>query len=178
MAPPSTPTETSLLIAVSDLTAFTRSSAAVGTAVDLFRLMDEYAEWIGDLVSSSGGHVVKFIGDGVLMVWPAAQADDGIRALWRLRQEGDAWWAGRGFPACRHDIKAHVGTVAWGFLGVRDDKRPDLIGSAVNACFLLKGHGVVLSPQAFRALSPETRRLFKKHTPPVVYIPVDNPHRD
>ena len=124
MTPPSTPTETSLLIAVSDLTAFARSSAAVGTAVDLFRLMDEYADWIGDLVSNSGGHVVKFIGDGALMVWPAAQADDGIGALWRLRQEGDAWCAARGLSACRHDIKAHVGNVAWGLLGARDQKPP------------------------------------------------------
>ena len=53
-----------------------------------------------------------------------------------------------------------------------------MIGSAVNVCFLLKGHGFVLTPQAFRALRPESRRRFKKHTPPVVYIPVDDPHRD
>jgi hypothetical protein len=63
-------------------------------------------------------------------------------------------------------------------LGVRGDKRPDILGETVNACFLLKGRGVVLSPQAFRALGPALRRLFKKHTPPVTYIPATEPHRD
>lgn len=178
MSPSSSPAETTLLIGVSDLSGFTRATAGMGAACDLFRLMDEYAEWVGDLVAGSGGRVVKFIGDGVLMSWPVAAADAGVAALLRLRHEGDAWWAARGLAACRHDVKAHVGNVACGLLGVRDDKRPDLIGSGVNACFLLKGHGFVLSPQAFRALSPETRRHFKKHTPPVVYIPLDDPHRD
>jgi class 3 adenylate cyclase len=172
------PAETVLLIAVSDLTAFTRSVAAMGDAVRLFRLMDEYAEFVGDLVAASGGTVVKFIGDAVLMTWPAEQADAAVRALFRLRDEGDAWWAARGLPACRHGIKAHVGSVARGHLGVRGDKRPDVLGEAVNGCFLLKGHGLVVSPQAFRALGPEMRRLLKKHTPPVTYIPVDEPHRD
>jgi hypothetical protein len=37
---------------------------------------------------------------------------------------------------------------------------------------------MALSPQAFRKLEPETRKLFKKHTPPVTYIPVEERHRD
>jgi class 3 adenylate cyclase len=123
---------------------------------------------------------VKFIGDAVLMAWPADLADDGVRALFELREQGDAWWTAKGFPApvCRHMIKAHVGEAAWGLLGTVGDKRPDILGDAVNACFLLKGQGFVLSPAAFRRLQPETRRRLKKHTPPVTYIPVDAPHRD
>jgi len=169
-----------LLIAVSDLTTFSRSVSTAGTALDVFRLMDEYAEFVGELVEAAGGSIVKFIGDSVLMTWPPDQADDAVQALLRLREEGDAWWAAKGFPACRHGIRVHVGTVASGPLGVRGDKRPDIIGAEVNACFLLplKGRGLVLSPQAFRALGAETRRLLKKHTPPVTYIPVDDPHRE
>ena len=38
--------------------------------------------------------------------------------------------------------------------------------------------GFAMTPEAFRKLGPETRKLFKKHTPPVVYIPIEQPHRD
>jgi hypothetical protein len=33
-----------------------------------------------------------------------------------------------------------------------------------------------MTPPAFRALSPETRKMFKKHTPPVTYIALEDSH--
>jgi hypothetical protein len=44
--------------------------------------------------------------------------------------------------------------------------------------FLLKTQGFAITPEVFRKLTPETRKLFKKHTPPVTYIPIGHPHRD
>jgi len=65
-----------------------------------------------------------------------------------------------------------------GPLGTRDDKRRDVLGATVNTMFMLKTTGFAMTPEAFRKLAPETRKLFKKHTPPVVYIPTEQPHRD
>jgi hypothetical protein len=65
-----------------------------------------------------------------------------------------------------------------GPLGTRDDKKTDVLGSTVNTLFLLKVSGFALTPEAFRKLTPETRKLFKKHTPPVFYIPTTQLHRD
>jgi hypothetical protein len=45
----------------------------------------------------------------------------------------------------------------------------------VVTAFRLQAKTVSLSAEAFRALSPELRRSFKKHTPPVVYIPASDP---
>ena len=39
-------------------------------------------------------------------------------------------------------------------------------------------NGFTLTPQAFRQLNPDTRKLFKKHTPPVTYIPLEELHGD
>ena len=85
--------------------------------------------------------------------------------------------AGRGV-ACRQHIRIHFGPMCSGLLGTRDDKRLDIIGSTVNTMFMLKSTGFAMTPEAFRKLGPETRKLFKKHTPPVVYIPIEQPHRD
>jgi hypothetical protein len=48
------------------------------------------------------------------------------------------------------------------------------LGEAVNIASML-GRGehrgrLVISPQVFRKLSPETRKSFRKFTPPIVYV--------
>lgn len=61
-----------------------------------------------------------------------------------------------------------------GLFGPQGDKRFDVIGGQVNAAARLPTRGLALSVEAFRALSPSTRERFKKHTPPVTYIPVED----
>jgi len=58
-----------------------------------------------------------------------------------------------------------------------DDKRFDVFGHAVNIAALLTSDGLALTPQVFRRLTPQTRRHFKKHTPPISYISVEDRHR-
>jgi class 3 adenylate cyclase len=78
---------------------------------------------------------------------------------------------------CRHVVKAHFGRVCCGPIGTRDDKRFDVFGHAVNIAALLTSDGLALTPQVFRRLTPQTRRHFKKHTPPISYISVEDRHR-
>jgi hypothetical protein len=42
---------------------------------------------------------------------------------------------------------------------------------------MLDAPGVALSGEAFRKLGPEMRKRFKKHTPPITYIRVEDPRR-
>lgn len=63
-----------------------------------------------------------------------------------------------------------------GPIGTRNDKRLDVFGETVNIAAMLKANGIAITPQVFRKLEPETRKLFKKHTPPVTYIPVEERH--
>lgn len=75
---------------------------------------------------------------------------------------------------CRLTAKAHFGTAVAGPFGSAHAKRHDVIGKAVNTAIALEATGVTLSVSAFRKLSPAVRRRFKKHTPPVTYIRVED----
>ena len=122
---------------------------------------------------AAGGRVVKFIGDAGLLVFPAEHVDAGVLALFDLKQRVDEFMVGRGWP-CRLMAKAHFGTVAAGAFGARGDKRYDVLGKTVNTTARLESAGIALSADAFRQLSPETRKRFKKHTPPIAYIRLED----
>lgn len=158
-----------MLVAFTDLTGYRQLAAHERTAGELLALMNAYFEFLGDVVEPAGGTVVKCLGDAALLVFPLEQADAGVRALVRLKEEGDAWLNRQGLASTQL-IKAHVGPVACGPVGTRRAKHWDVYGEAVNIAALLPSTGLILSPEAFRQLQPETRKQFKKHTGQVVYI--------
>jgi len=164
------------LVACSDLTGYAKLSSKLPEE-DLFRFLSDYYEFVGDIITESGGRVIKFMGDAVLITFPDLHADSGVRSLFTLQADGDKFLARRGL-ACRHHIRAHFGPIHEGELGTRNDKRLDIVGSTVNTMFLLKASEFAITPEAFRKLKPETRSLFKKHTPPVTYIPSTHAHKD
>jgi len=167
--------EVCLLIAFVDLTGFSFMSTRVDD-LEVATVIDGFYRLVGERVAEAGGRVVKFMGDAALIVFGAADADRGVSALLALKDAADAYLAAARWD-CRAQIKAHVGDVIAGPFGPPGDLRFDVIGKAVNTTAMLDAAGVALSVEAFRALSPETRRRFKKHTWPVTYIRTEDPHR-
>lgn len=168
-------TEVPLLVV---FTSFTRFTAQVDRLEDaeVARVMAEYYALAGSAIRAAGGRVVKFIGDAMLAVFPADQVDAGARALLDLKDASDRFMADRGWD-CRLVVKAHFGPVAAGHFGADDDRRYDILGKTVNITVRLDSQGVALSAEAFRRLGPDMRRRFKKHTPPITYIRVEDKHR-
>jgi class 3 adenylate cyclase len=169
------PVERNLLVAFFDLTYYNRYAKTI-SALETFDLFAEFFEFVGEIVESSGGRVVKFIGDAGLIVFPEETVNAGVLALLDLKARGDAWLSERQVP-CRNIVKVHYGPVACGFLGTPSDRRFDVYGTTVNTAAMLNSNGFAASPQVFRKLDPEVRRSLKKHTPPVTYIPVEERHR-
>ena len=168
---PSARSEIPLLIAFADLTRFAAQSLRVSD-VALAATMDAFYQRVVARIDAAGGRVVKFIGDAALIVFAQADADRGVAALLDLKEDIDAFMSQSDWE-CRLMIKAHFGTAVVGpYAG-----RFDVLGKAVNAAALLDSPGVAISAEAFRKLSPELRRRFKKHTPPVTYIRTEDPHR-
>lgn len=165
--------ETALLVAFVDLTRFAIQSQRVADA-ELADTIDAYYEEVAAAVQEAGGRVVKFVGDGVLIAFPEGRVDQGVETLLALKDSVDASMARRGWE-CRLVAKAHFGHVIAGPFGAAGDKRPDVIGKTVNTAAMLDSTGVALSVAAFRKLGPALRRRFKKHTPPVTYIRVEDP---
>ena len=168
------PVETNLLVAFTDLTGFHKYTVAQ-TDKSVFSTMSSYFEFAGDIVEKSGGKVVKFMGDAILIVFPEERVNEGILALKTLKDQGNKWMESRNMPS-RHRIHAHFGQVVCGPIGSKSEKRFDVYGITVNTAALLKSNGLAITPQVFRKLKPDTRKLFKKHTPPVTYIPVEENH--
>ena len=168
--------ETPLLVVFADLTRFWAQSQRVDDA-ELADTLDAYYEQVGTAVRAAGGRVIKFFGDGVLIVFEERRVDAGVEMLLALKDAVDRSMAERGWE-CRLVAKAHFGTAIAGPFGVAGDKRHDVVGKTVNIAATLEATGVALSTAAFRKLSVATRKHFKKHTPPITYIRLeDRRHR-
>ncbi len=168
-------TETHLLVVFVDLTRFGIQSQRVDN-VAIADTLDGYYEQVGAAVRAGGGRVVKFIGDGILIVFDEDKVDRGVETLLDLKDAIDGWMAERRWE-CRLVAKAHFGPVVAGPFGEADGKRYDVAGKTVNTAALLDATGVTLSVAAFRRLGPALRRRFKKHTASVTYIRAEDPRR-
>lgn len=168
-------TEVPLLVAFTDFTRFAAQAARLEDA-KVARVIADYYELAGAALTEAGGRIVKFIGDATLAVFPADAADAGVLALLDLKEASDRFMAGQDWE-CRLIARVHFGPVIAGQFGTSSDKRYDVLGKTVNTAARLESTGVALSVEAFRQLGGETRRLFKKHTPPITYIRQEDSHR-
>ena len=168
-------TQVDALVSFFDLTAFARYARGLEPAA-LFGTMDAYYELAGDILEAAGGKVVKFIGDAGLVAFADERVNQGVLALVKLKDVGDAWWAERD-AHCKHVIKVHYGPVSCGYLGTRTDKRFDLFGETVNIAAMMQSNGFALSAQAFCQLDTETGKRFKEHMP-LTYVPLGEGHKD
>ncbi len=162
-----------LLIVFLDVTSFNRNSTH-RTDEEIAGLLDELYALISERTMAAGGRVVKYIGDGALLVWDPAIADQAVRALLSLLDDAHELFRRTGWDSTLK-IMAHAGPVVSGTFGTPESHQYDIIGKAVNIVATLETRTVSLSQAAFRTLGPETRQLLKKHTPPVVYIPAGDP---
>jgi class 3 adenylate cyclase len=166
--------ECDLLVSFFDLTQFSQYTNNKSNQ-EIFQFLSDYYEFAGDLIEGSGGRIVKFIGDSGLMIFSETNVDSGVLALKELKDQGDLWLSERGSP-CRNKVKVHFGPVFCGPVGTRSRKQFDVFGSTVGTAAVLGPHQFVITPQVFRKLDAGTRKIFKKHTPPVTYIPVKEHH--
>jgi class 3 adenylate cyclase len=167
--------EVPLLIAFADLLRFGVRSQRTDD-IELAETIDATTSTSRRPSRTPGGTVVKFLGDAALITFPEDAVDRGIEPLLALKESVDELMARRGW-ACRLAIKVHFGTAVAGPYGAAGNKRYGLIGRAVNIAATLEGSGVTLSVDAFRKLGPSVRVRFRKHTPPITYIRIEDPRR-
>jgi class 3 adenylate cyclase len=150
-----------LVILAADLAGFTRLVGRTD-AEALARMLDAWYHASSTCIVAHGGRVVKFMGDGVLAVFPedaaVAAVDCGLALLRHPEIPG----------ALRMGANLHMAQVAEGELGPQ--QRYDVVGIGVNHTFLLgRGPGLRLSEPVYRQLPPERRTPWQKHRPPAIY---------
>lgn len=165
--------EVSRIIAFIDIAGYTPNARKRSNA-ELAAFHDGFYSIVAQAATASGGRVVKYLGDGALLTWPDTGADSAVKAMLGLRNAARRWMGERGWHTDLV-VKVHAGDVVEGPFGPPEDRRHDVIGDAVAVTARLDTRSFAISAEAFRRLAPLTRQLFKKHTPPVVYLPTDDP---
>ena len=98
-----TRSETTLLIAFTDLTRAAAQSLRQDDA-ETAEVFDTYYERLAAAVDAAGGTIVKFIGDGALIIFPEQLVDQGVGVLLDLKNSIDEFMVERGwecrFTAC------------------------------------------------------------------------------
>ena len=150
-----------------DLKGFTTLAEHLDPDV-LVRVLNGYFERMSRTITDHRGHVAKFIGDGILALFGALEANpwqtnDAAHAALAMRAalaDYNATLAADGLPALAMGVGIHRGTVVAGVIGSAELIEYGVIGSAVNLAArvqeLTRAHAVdVLVTAAVRdALDP------------------------
>jgi class 3 adenylate cyclase len=107
------------------------------------------------VIEQAGGKIVKFIGDAIFIIFPHYLAKKGIKALQDLKEKVDDFFKNEGVECVLH-VKAHIGSVTYGRVGMKDNKHFDVFGHEVNVAALLSRGGFVLSSKLEEIVSSES----------------------
>jgi adenylate cyclase len=154
----------------SDLIGFTRLSDTLSPDVVL-ALLNDYAEAQVEEIEAHGGHVLKFMGDGILAIFPdddttraCKQALDAAGNLRRRIAALNERRQAAGLPVTDTHLALHVGELLYGNLG--SPRRLDftVLGSAVNEAARIESlcgslEQTVIVSWAFAEVAGEARSL-------------------
>jgi adenylate cyclase len=171
----------------SDLRGFTALNERL-PPTEMLELLNAYFETVGDALARHDGEILKFIGDGVMAIFPVidamflpditAGAYDAAREAHAEFAEINAGRAEAGRRAIRFGVGLHVGMVTFGNIGTRDRLDFTVIGPAVNRCSRMEGMtkalGVsTIASSEFKALCPRPLRPLGAHRLRGVERPVE-----
>ena len=129
-----------------DLRDFTALSEATEPTV-VIAALDAWFDRVAGAVHAFGGEVLKFIGDGVLAIFPvtgtpAEACEAALRAVTAIRAgmaHLDATRLTQGLPPLPFGAALHFGDMLWGNIGAADRLDFTAIGPAVNLVSRLEG---------------------------------------
>lgn len=139
----------SAAILIADLRGFTALTERED-AVRVVGLLDESLEAIGTAVAQHGGEVLKFLGDGLLAIFPFTDEPESAARVCAAALEAaeqaldqtaclNAERQGRGDPVLELDVVLHAGEVVYGNVGASRRLDFTVIGSAVNEASRMEG---------------------------------------
>ncbi len=171
----------------SDLRDFTGMNERLPPA-EVLELLNNYLQLVGDALTTNGGEILKFIGDGVMAYFPAEDAlflpmvtGQALAAARRLISDIEAANEARatgGREPVRFGVGLHVGDVTFGNVGTEDRLDFTVIGPAVNRASRLEGMtkalGVrVCASAEFNEVCQEPMKSLGKHRLRGVPAPVE-----
>ena len=134
------------VLLAADLRDFTALSEATEPEA-MISALDAWFDRVAGAVHAFGGEVLKFIGDGVLAIFPVTGApsepcEAALRAVIAARAgmaHLDAMRQAQGLPSLPFGVALHLGEMLWGNVGAADRLDFTAIGPAVNLVSRLEG---------------------------------------
>ncbi|MCP4400196.1 MAG: adenylate/guanylate cyclase domain-containing protein, partial [bacterium] len=129
-----------MAIMFSDIRSFTTMSEGM-TPQESFDFVNAYLRRVGPTIRTNNGLIVKFLGDGVMAVFPTG-AEDGIKAgIEKLRQvtEYNIHRRQDGWQPIRIGIGMHLGYIMVGIVGEAVRMEGDTLSDNVNLTSRLEG---------------------------------------
>ena len=109
---------------------------------------------VADTVRRSGGHVIKVIGDGVIVAFPVSDTREAVNDLRSLQEHGTNLWQLFDQHCCVQ-VKIGIGSLISGLFGPPGQERDDLYGDALNQLFKLPAGDFVISPALMRVIGTD-----------------------
>lgn len=167
-------TTTPLVIVVADLSGYHRGFRSHSDE-EMAAFLHRFYSMADHVVHSSGGRVIKFLGDAFLATYPESEVTSAISATVSL-EVGIARLAEDVGIDLRLGANIHAGNVVATELGTGESRRYDVIGRAVNQTFLLgRGRGIRISERVYRKVPSGDRSPWEKNRPPTVYVLGESP---
>jgi class 3 adenylate cyclase len=123
-----------------DIRDFTALSETM-TPQQNFRFINSFLKLFGPVIRQHNGFVDKYLGDGLMALFPGAP-DDAVRAALNMRDKLQAYNTGRlngGYNAIRFGIGIHSGPLMLGTIGENRRMDSTVISDTVNAASRLEG---------------------------------------
>ncbi|SEO03077.1 adenylate/guanylate cyclase domain-containing protein [Bradyrhizobium sp. OK095] len=105
---------------------------------DVIDLLNDYFDAMSEPIARHGGEILKFIGDGLLAIFPLSQPDACVNLLHAVTEAREAMAGlnarnnGTGRAPLNYGIGVHVGDVMYGNIGSSSRLDFTVIGPAVN----------------------------------------------
>jgi adenylate cyclase len=153
-----------------DLRGFTRASDTLPRDT-VINLLNDYFDVMGKIITGAGGEILKFMGDGMLGMFPVPVPDERNRVAFKAARAAgsvaDAITILNGIraaanePAVRFGLALHIGEVMFGNIGASNRLDFTVLGPAVNHAARLEklcvqlGRPILLSGALAELLPPE-----------------------
>jgi class 3 adenylate cyclase len=132
--------EREMTVFFSDIRDFTQLSERL-TPQENFSFLTSYLRNVTPIIRARGGFVDKYLGDGVMALFPG-QANDAVGAAVDLGQQIARYNHGRrlaGYAPIKIGTGLHRGTLMLGTIGAEDQMQTTVIADAVNLASRIEG---------------------------------------
>ncbi|TGM12867.1 adenylate/guanylate cyclase domain-containing protein [Leptospira selangorensis] len=158
-----------MTILFSDIRSFTQLSEKM-TPKDNFDFLNSYMRKMGPIIRKHGGFIDKYLGDGIMALFPSLpdQALDAAMEMLRELESLNQSRADRHYEPIQIGIGLHTGTLMLGTIGEEERMDGTVISDAVNLASRIEGltkefhANLLLSESTYRKLKNRRKYSFKK----------------